>query len=129
MLDKHPLPSFIGALTLILAVVFSLHFAYFQLQDNPVALFQLTFPYTVNYILALGITSLLYFWREKYASNLGFIFMGSSFLKFAVFFVIFNPMYKADGDVSKLEFGLFFIPYAISLILETTFLIRVLNRM
>ncbi len=128
MLDQRPLLSFTGALTLILGMVFMLQFGYFEYQEISFVFDDLFLPYSVNYVLALGITTLLYVWRIKHASNLGFIFMGSSFLKFTVFFLVFNPMYKADGDVSRLEFGLFFIPYAISLILETVFLIRIMNK-
>jgi hypothetical protein len=55
--------------------------------------------------------------------------MGSSFLKFAVFFIGFYPFYSQDDVVSSTEFAQFFVPYAISLTIETIFLIRVVNEM
>ena len=47
----------------------------------------------------------------------------------SVFFIVFNPVYSLDEDVQRIEFATFFIPYTVNLIVETTFLVRVLNRM
>ena len=55
--------------------------------------------------------------------------MGGSFLKFAVFFVVFYPSYKADGDIQKVEFAAFFVPYVLALIVETYFASKMLNQM
>lgn len=127
--SSAPLFSFIGILSVLLLVAFSIHYWVLNQQGVHIHAEELTLPYLVNYILAVSITVVLYAVRVKQAHNLGFIYMGSSGLKFIVFFLVFNPMYKADGDISTLEFGLFFIPYAISLIIETVFLIRVMNKM
>ena len=127
--NSRPLIVFIGTLTATLLVVFGFHYWYLINTEVHLHFEALSLPYIVNYILALTITIVLYTLRERQAHNLGFIYMSSSLLKFAVFFLVFNPIYKADGDTSTLEFGLFFIPYAISLIIETIFLIRVMNKM
>jgi len=75
--------------------------------------------YAVNYILALAIYGALYLLQEKMTSQLGFLYMGGSLLKFLFFFILFYPSYKLDGEMSNAEFGAVFIPYSISLILET----------
>tara|TARA_R110002050_G_scaffold221441_1_gene357335 strand:+ start:135995 stop:136384 length:390 start_codon:yes stop_codon:yes gene_type:complete len=129
MSNTRPLLSFIGIITLALVAVYFVHSWLLGQLNVAIHFDEVTLPYLVNYILAVIITSALYLGRYKYANNLGFIFMGSSFLKFAVFFLVFNPIYKADGNTSTVEFGLFFIPYAIALIIETTFLIKVMNKM
>ncbi len=53
--------------------------------------------------------------------------MFGSFLKFAFFFIFFYPSYQADGDITRLEFMAFFIPYIFSLLIETMSLITLLN--
>lgn len=53
--------------------------------------------------------------------------MAGSFLKFAVFFIWFYPVFKADGKIDSLEFATFFIPYVFCLLFETKKLSSVLN--
>ncbi|MGA9270844.1 MAG: DUF6168 family protein [Lutimonas sp.] len=93
------------------------------LWDNKILL-----AYTVNYILAIAIYGTLYLLQEKMTSQLGFLYMGGSLLKFLFFFVLFYPSYKLDGDMSNAEFAAFFIPYSISLILETSGIIKFLKK-
>ena len=129
MSKLHPLIFFTGLLMLLLAVSFFAHLTYLQNTQVDYITSNLTSPYLVNFALAIIITYLLFGLRKKQAENLGYIFMLSSLLKFAVFFMWFYPFYKSDGDVSKFEFAQFFIPYALSLTAETVFLIRILNKM
>jgi hypothetical protein len=91
--------------------------------DNKILL-----AYSVNYILAVAIYGALYLLQEKMTSQLGFLYMGGSLLKFLFFFTLFYPSYKLDGEMSNAEFGAFFIPYAISLILETSGIIKFLKK-
>jgi len=128
-MKNNPIFNFIFTLTIAVAVVFGVHL--FALNYLGQALFanQIILAYAVNYFLALQIGIIIYQMRNKYTSSLGFIFLGGSMLKFFVFFLLFYSGYHADGEVSTLEFTTLFIPYGVSLIVETTFLIRVLNRM
>lgn len=48
----------------------------------------------------------------------GFIFLLGSGLKFLLFFLIFYPVYHADGTIDRMEFAAFFIPYGLSLTAE-----------
>jgi len=122
MFKLPPLVVFTGLLIALLSIAFIVHLALIHNADLSVSLEGLFAPYLANFILALIITVLLYVLRVKQARNLGFMFMGSSFLKFAVFFMVFFPIYKLDGDVTRFEFAQFFVPYAISLTVETVFL-------
>ena len=123
----NPLIVFTGVLLIFLVGAMFIHFYILEsLHDHP-HFDDLFFPYAANFVLALSITILLYLLRVKQSHNLGFIFMGSSFLKFLVFFLWFNPQYKADGEITNLEFAQFFVPYAIALAVETIFLIKILN--
>ena len=83
--------------------------------------------YIANVVLAIIIYSTLFKLRIKYLDLLGFIFMAGSFLKFAVFFIFFNPSFKADGNVTSIEATSFLIPYLACLIIETFHLIKLLN--
>lgn len=84
--------------------------------------------YWVNYALAVLIFAIIFIYRKKYTHLLGFIFMGGSLLKFAVFFIFFNPIYKEDGIVENVESTSFLVPYLVCLFMETFTLIRVLNK-
>ena len=88
-------------------------------------LFQLS--YFVNGLLAAFIFSALLFLKKKYNDQLGFLYMLGSFVKFGAFFLFFYPDFKLDGEVTKIEFSVFFVPYVISLLIETIDLIKLLN--
>lgn len=124
-----PLISFTLLLLFLLGISFFIQFNLTQKYIVDLSAYELLLPYLANFLLAFTITVILYRLREKQAHNLGFIFMGSSFVKFAVFFIGFYPFYNVDGDVSKIEFAQFFVPYAVSLTVETIFLIKILNQM
>lgn len=66
--------------------------------------------------------------RKTFKESLGFVFLGTSTLKFIFFFIFFYPTMRGDGVIDKEEFLVFFIPYAISLTLEIYFLVRVLMK-
>ncbi len=99
-----------------------LYLATFPLFENSIVL-----SYTVNVLLAVIIFTTLYLLKEKYKNQIGFLFLGGSFLKFLVFFILFYPIFKQDGDITNLEFASFFVPYAICLLIETLGVIRILK--
>lgn len=99
-----------------------LHFASLSLFENKIIA-----SYIINTLLAIVIFSTLYLLRNKFKNQLGFLFMGGSFLKFFVFFLFFLPIYKEDGSTNRLEFAAFFVPYIVCLIVETLGVKRILN--
>jgi len=115
--------------TLILSITFAIHILVLNMKELPLFGNQIVLSYVINTILAIGIFALLFFLKEKYKSQLGFLFMAGSALKFAVFFIVFQPIYKLDGEVSTLEFSAFFVPYVLCLIFETYSLSKLLNRL
>ena len=54
-------------------------------------------------------------------TQLGFLFIAGSFLKFLLFFLFFYPEFKSDGVIDQGEFASFFVPYFLALIVETYF--------
>lgn len=84
--------------------------------------------YAMNFILAALLFLLIYRLRVNHPDKLGFVFMLGSGIKFTLFFVFFNPSIQFDGVTTKAEFLSFFVPYALSTLVETTSLIRLLNK-
>lgn len=119
---------FIIFLTLLLSFTFAIHIAFLEFLSLPLFENKITTSYLINCTLTIAIFVTLFLLKEKFAESLGYIFFIGSFLKFIVFFLLINPSFKEDGDVSQLEFLSFFIPYAISLIFEVTFLVKTLNK-
>jgi len=87
----------------------------------------LQLSYLINGLLAIFIFSVLMILKKKYNDQLGFLYMLGSFVKFGAFFLIFYPIFKQDDIITKIEFGIFFVPYLISLLIETIDLIKILN--
>lgn len=112
-----------------LLLTFGLHLLVLSNMEFPVFDHLIVRSYVVNGLLAATIFFLLYRFREKLKNQIGFLFMGGSLLKFAFFFLLFYPSYKADGDMSRLEFAAFFVPYSVALILETYFISKMLNKL
>jgi len=120
---------FSAKLTIILPIVFGLHLAILSFINKPLFENNIVLSYIINLALAIAIFGFLYKYRERFKNQIGFLFLAGSFLKFAVFFIVFYPLYKLDNDISGLEFAAFFVPYAICLILETSSLVKWLNKM
>ena len=117
------------ALTLLacLSTAFAFHLLVLLGLEKPFWDNLIVLSYLLNFALALGIFLALYFFRNKLGNAMGFLFMGGSLLKFAVFFVVFYPVYKNDGVIQGVEFAAFFVPYAIALVLETYFATKMLK--
>ncbi|MFD1292938.1 hypothetical protein ACFQ5N_03725 [Lutibacter holmesii] len=124
----NPAINFLIKLTVFLVLIFGIHIAILQYLQVPIFSNLIVQSYIVNVILAIVIYGLLYFFRKKYLDLLGFIFMGGSFLKFGVYFIFFQPTFKANGTVSKLEAISFLIPYLACLLVEIYYLIKLLNK-
>lgn len=126
---NNPFLSFAIKAIVILAVAFCIHIAVLNFLKFPLFENKIILSYIVNLILVIGIFGILYLLKEKYKSQLGFLFLAGSLLKFAIFFIVFYPIYKLDNNVSKLEFAAFFVPYVLGLILETISLSKWLNKL
>ena len=120
--------KFLGLFSVLMIVVFGLHLFVLNYGGNPLFENKIIEAYVFNFVFGILIVVVLTFLQHKAAGSLGFIFMGSSLVKFLFYFAIFNSTYKEDGDVSRLEFAAFFIPYSISLIIEVVFLSKTLNK-
>ena len=105
-----------------------LHLGLLVLFDLPLWAHQLKLSYELNFLLALSIMWMLFRVLEKNKDQTYQLFLGSSLLKFVLFFFLFYPTYKADGVVEKIEVLTFFVPYFVGLSLETGILVQKLNK-
>jgi hypothetical protein len=80
--------------------------------------------YLFNGLFALVSFVFLLIINKKNPGIAGFAFMGSSALKFLIFFQVFYPVYYADGSIVREEFLSFFVPYSVALTVELVFFIR-----
>ncbi|ULC59775.1 hypothetical protein MBM09_02070 [Flaviramulus sp. BrNp1-15] len=126
---SNPFLSFSIKAILVLAIVFGIHLAILNILNLPMFENRIVLSYVVNLILIIVIFGALYLLKEKYKSQLGFLFLAGSFLKFAIFFILFYPFYKIDNVITKLEFAAFFVPYVVGLILESVSLSKWLNKL
>jgi len=124
---SKPIIGFLVKLLVALSVVFGIHITTLYFLELPLFNNLIITSYIINGIIAIIIFITLFKLRIKYLDLLGFLFMGGSFLKFAVYFIFFLPHFKADGIVVRLESTSFLIPYITSLIIETFYLIKLLN--
>lgn len=123
----NPFVKFISKTTLVLGLAFAAHLGVLKVYDRPIFENKIILSYVVNLAMVVGVFGLLYLLKNKYKSQLGFLFLAGSMLKFAIFFIVFQPIYKADDAITKLEFAAFFVPYALGLILETISLTKWLS--
>lgn len=124
---SNPIVNFLSFLIPALIITAGAHFYTLDYLNLPLFNNKIVLAYIINAALAIFIYLVLYFLKEKQESNLGFIFMTGSLIKFGIFFLIFYPEYKLDGKIQTIEFTTFFIPYAICLTIETFFLTKLLN--
>ncbi len=114
-------------IVVVASVTFLLHWGVASFFNLKTSFNELGYSYLINSLMAFGVISLIFLLENKLSHQLGFVFMASSLFKFAIFFLLFYPYYNADGNITKVEFVIFFIPYAICLITECIILSRFLN--
>ncbi|MCF7566798.1 hypothetical protein L3X37_00250 [Sabulilitoribacter arenilitoris] len=126
---RNPFFRFSIKAIILLCVVFCVHILILNISNLSVFENRIVLSYCINLVLVIIVFGLLYLLKEKYKAQLGFLFLIGSFLKFAVFFIVFYPFYKQDDVITKLEFAAFFVPYVVGLILETFSLSKWLNKL
>ena len=119
---KFALISFI-----VLGVSLCVHYEIISRLDLVFNISTFFICYAVNYFLALAIFIVIDKIRVNQTELVGYIFLFGSLLKFLVYFTLIYPIFLAEGPLTKFKFLFFFIPYAICLISEVTFLVKLLN--
>ncbi len=105
-------------LLLVMGVLFVVHVKIGDYLKKETFENAIILSYSLN--LVIGVTSfiMLVLSHKKYGENLGHLFLLGSLFKFVLFYVIFKPMYSADGEVQFNEFLTLMVPYAVALTIE-----------
>tara|TARA_R110000787_G_scaffold109035_2_gene217525 strand:+ start:11252 stop:11641 length:390 start_codon:yes stop_codon:yes gene_type:complete len=118
---------FLTLLAVLLILIFGTHVFILHYTNNALFGNQIVASYLINFVLAVIVLLVVEKTLNKNSAQAGFVFMAGSALKFLVFFLVFYPTYKEDGNMETIEFTAFFIPYAICLIAEVIYLSKQLN--
>ena len=110
-----------------LLLFFILGISFFTHQHSIVNTDHLTFLYVINALVAIFVYWTVFLLRNNSKGYLGYYFLLGTFIKFLIFFIFVLPIFKEDNIVSRTEFFTFFIPYFLSLMVETKSLISLLN--
>jgi len=89
---RNPFSIFAIKAIVLLTVVFGIHLLVLNTLKLPLFENRIVLSYSINLILIIIVFGGLYLLREKYKEQLGFLFLIGSFLKFAVFFIVFYPL-------------------------------------
>ena len=82
------------------------------------------FSYKFNFGITFLFTSSIIIASQRLKDQLGFIFLGSSFVKIAIFLVIVKT---SDFEIDKADFLHFFVPYSLCMVLEIIYVSRLLK--
>lgn len=118
---------FILALFTALAIAFIVHIILHIAYKFPLFGSYVILSYAFNFSYVLAEVWFLQKRQQKPNANLGSTYLILSMIKFVFFFALFIPLFKMDGATDRFEFFGFFIPYSISLLAGTVFLIQMLK--
>jgi len=119
--------SFAFRLLILLSTAFLIHIGIQHWLGQGSFENHIIITYLFNFILAILFFFLLIYFKKKKSTQLGFIFLFSSALKFILFFILLSPMVRTEDGIHSAEFISFFIPYAVSLSAEVYYLSKILN--
>ena len=111
----------------ILSVSGMVHWFYLRAAGKNPDLELLVLSYGLNLVMAAAIYGGMLYLALKKNKYMGFIFLWGSALKFAIYFLVLQPLYLMDGSVSRVEFFYFFVPYLLSLVAETAAVVKLLQ--
>lgn len=120
--------SFAWKLTILLGVSFAIHGSVQHLLNIGFFEKQLILTYSFNLLITIVFFGVLMHYKDKKSTQLGFVFLFLSLLKFMLFFLIIYPNFKITGSLKNGEFFAFFVPYSMALFMEIIQIVRLLNR-
>jgi len=95
-----------------------------HLQFDPAAKNFLIQSYCINTLMAAAAVLLLKRGIGKKTDNLAVIYFLTIAIKLLVYITFFYPNFNFDGELNRMDFFIFFIPYALGLIFEISFLTK-----
>lgn len=124
---QNSIISFSSKLLGLLAIAFGIHIASLYVRDLSLLGDHILISYGLNFILTIVIFITMIKATQKENAYAGFIFVFGSAFKFLIFLLILKPLFKVDGEISRLELASFFVPYLVCIIYEVYVLSKMLN--
>jgi len=121
--------NFLARIVSVIAVVFGAHLLILDYLKLELFANKIILSYLTNTLFAIASYLVLFLLRERIKNQIGYFFVGGSFVKLVLFFLLFYSSYRADGEISRIEFFAFFTPYTFALIIEVFSLSKWLNKM
>ena len=107
-------------LLLILTPAYFVHKHYYFAEN-------LKILYLFNALIAVLVVVSAFLFRKKHKDYIAFYFFGGTIVKSLLFFILILPLFKQDNDISERVLS-FFVPYLLTLLVETLSLVRLLNK-
>lgn len=119
---------FLASLIIILSGSSFIHYNYVENKFDQSVFSTLLSCYLINLIVTVLLFLIIGFVHRANSSITGYIFLTGTLLKFIIYFSLVKPILTQDGEVTKLKFFFFFVPYILSLIIEVFWLVRFMNQ-
>lgn len=114
----------IGFYVLLISILAPSFFLHQKLYNT----FLLTESYLYNALIACVVVTLVLIFQKRHKDYIAFYFFLGTTIKFLVFFLVIYPEYKKGGDqLDKVLLIAFFLPYFLTLVIETATLIYLVN--
>lgn len=118
--------KFLVTVTLVMVIGVSIH-GVISKEIGSSSLITIFVSYFSQWLLSIGSFFLIARVSQRKGEQAGFYFLGLSMLKFLVYVVGFRLYFIQDGEVSREEYAIFFIPYIAAFVVEIIYLVYVLN--
>ena len=116
--------KFLLLLFLSTGLAYSIHVLFLNDFFPQVSLKLINFAYKFNVGFTLIFTTTVIVAGKRWKDQLGFIFLLSTFLKLGLFLFLIR---FSEFELSKSIFLHFFLPYALSVVIEIFYVIKILN--
>lgn len=116
--------KFIFFLLLVLGLGYMIHIYFVSIISPEASLDLINFSYKFNVGFTFLFTSTIIILSSKFKNQIGLIFLVTSAVKMGIFLFIIET---SDFSINKSVFLHFFIPYVLCLVLEITYIIKVIN--
>lgn len=113
------------SLSIFILVNFFVFITHSLLANKTQVLVNIPLSYFANAVASFAMCGTMLILYKTYKSQIGFIFLGLSFIKMIALYFILSP--NTTQEVKTEDSLIIFIPFFVNLILEQLFMIKTLN--
>lgn len=112
---------------IILIVIYTAHHLVLHANGISFSDVMLVQAYVANVLVAFVSVEAIGRLSRKMGGNLGYLMLGTGFIKALIYLGFFKSHYNLDGEVKLYEFAAFFMPFALTLIMEVYYSSKRIN--